>query len=116
MATKQQVERKLRELTKRLADSGRDVQGSLADTLPDSRTIEVALPDLGTSYWTEMAEGRMGPLQRGAPERADIRLIVDSDHLVELIDGRKSLFSSYLAGHIKVQASISDLLALRRLM
>ena len=115
MATKQQVERKLRELIKRLAESGRSVQGSLADTLPDSRVIQVALPDLGTSYWTEMAQGRMGALHRGAPERADIRLTVDSDDLVELIDGRKSLFSSYLSGRVKVEASMGDLLRLRRL-
>jgi hypothetical protein len=33
-----------------------------------------------------------------------------------MIDGEKSLFSSYLAGHIKVQASLSDLMALRRLL
>jgi hypothetical protein len=33
-----------------------------------------------------------------------------------MIDGNRNLFSSYLAGHIRVQASISDLMALRKLM
>jgi hypothetical protein len=33
-----------------------------------------------------------------------------------MINGTKPLFSSYLAGHVRVQASVSDLLALRRLM
>jgi hypothetical protein len=32
-----------------------------------------------------------------------------------LIDGKRSLFSSYLAGRVKVEASIGDLLRLRRL-
>jgi hypothetical protein len=39
-----------------------------------------------------------------------------SDDLVDMIDGNKSLFSSYLSGHIKIQASLSDLLSMRKLL
>ena len=91
------------------------MQGSLADTLPEARVIEVVLPDVDLSYWTQMAKGRMGALHRGAPPQSDIRVRVGSDHLVDLVDGKRSLFSSYLAGQVKIEASLSDLMRLRRL-
>jgi putative sterol carrier protein len=74
------------------------------------------VPDLGESFWSELADGRMDRVHRGQPDRNDIRITADSDDLIAMIEGTKPLFSSYLAGHIKVQASVSDLLALRRLM
>ena len=115
MATKQQVERKLLELIMRLDGADGKVHGSLADTLGEPKVIEVEVPDLGSSYWTELSGGRMGPLQQGSPPQADIRIRVDSDHLVELVDGHKSLFSSYIAGSVKIEASLTDLLRLRKL-
>jgi hypothetical protein len=57
----------------------------------------------------------MHGLHRGAPGQADIRVRVASDHLVDLVDGKKSLFSSYLGGQVKIEASLSDLLRLRKL-
>ena len=115
MATRGQVERKLRELIGRLdADPG--LRGSLAGSLPGARVIEVEVPDLGATYWTELAGGKMGPLHDGPPPRADIRVRVGSDRLVELVDGRKSPFSSYLTGQVTIEASPSDLLRLQRLM
>ena len=115
MATKRQVERKLRELIKRLDDADGEVRGSLAGALPDSRIVEVIVPDLGVSYWTELSGGKMGNLHEGAPTDPEIRIRVDSDALVELVDGRRSLFSAYLSGQVKIDASFSDLLRLRKL-
>jgi hypothetical protein len=115
LATRQQVERKLRELIKRLTESEQSVQGSLSEALPEPRIIEVVLPDIPATYWTEMAGGKMGALHRGSPERSDIRVRVASEHLVDLVDGRRSLFSSYLSGQVKIEASLSDLLRLRKL-
>lgn len=115
MATKRQVERKLRELIKRLDDAGGDVRGSLAGALPETRIVEVIVPDLGASYWTELSGGRMGTLHSGQPKEPEIRIRVDSDALVELVDGKRSLFSSYLSGQVKIEASFSDLLRLRNL-
>ena len=115
MATRRQVETKLRELIQRLDATNGDVKASLSDALPESRVIELAIPDLDAVYWTELAEGRMRGLHRGPPEEADIRVRVTSDHLVELVDGEKSLFSSFAGGHIKIEASFSDLMRLRKL-
>lgn len=115
MATKREVERKLRELMKRLEDSDNEVRGSLAGALPESRVVEVALSDLGVSYWTELAGGAMGPLHEGVPPHPEIRIRLASDDLVGLVDGQRSLFSAYLAGQVKIDASFSDLLRLRKL-
>jgi hypothetical protein len=115
MATKREVERKLRELIKRLDQADGDLRVSLADALPDSRVVEVTVPDLEATYWTELSRGRMGRLHVGAPPEAAIRVEAPSDVLVELVDGHRSLFSSYLGGKVKIEASFSDLLRLRKL-
>jgi hypothetical protein len=115
VATKRQVETKLRQLIKRLDQADTNVRGSLADSLPESRIVHVEIPDLGTSYWTELAGGRMDGLHEGAPRQAEIRVRASSDCLVELVDGKKSLFSAYLAGQVIIDASFSDMLRLRKL-
>lgn len=115
MATKSQVEAKLRQLIKRLDRADHEVRGSLAESLPDTRTIEVMITDLGVSYWTELTDGRMDGLHEGSPRGAEIRVRVSSDYLIELVDGKKSMFSAYLAGQVSIEASFSDLLRLRKL-
>ena len=114
MATKRQVETKLRQLIGRLHDADQGVE-ALAKALPEAKVIEVVVPDLDQVYWTTLENGRMGPLHKRAPDRADIRLEAGSDVLVEIVDGNRSLFSSYVAGRVKVEASFADLLRLRKL-
>jgi hypothetical protein len=115
VATKRQVEAKLRDLIRRLDGADHGVQSSLSDALPDPRIVEVTITDLGAVYWTELSSGRMSALHSGEAEDADIRVRLTSDHLVELVDGQKSLFSSFIAGRIKIEASFGDLMRLRKL-
>jgi predicted lipid carrier protein YhbT len=116
MASRTEVERKLSELIARL-DASDEGARSLADTLSEPRVLTVHVTDLDTRYWTELRDGRMGPLEEGpAPDRADIQVEAPSDVLVDLIDGKGALFSAYLAGRIRIDASMSDLLRLRRLL
>jgi hypothetical protein len=115
VATKRQVEQKLRELIRRLREADSKVHSSLASSLPEPRVISIEIPDLGATYWTEMSDGVMGRLHSGPPDRADIRVKATSDHLVEMVDGKRSLFSAYLAGQLKIDASFTDMLRLRKL-
>ncbi|HCO04002.1 MAG TPA: hypothetical protein DIT48_11705 [Actinobacteria bacterium] len=115
VATRAEVGDKLRELIGRLDDADEEVRDKLADSLPESRSIEIRLTDLETSFWTELAGGRMGKLRSGEKEDADIRIEVRSDDLVALVDGKRSLFSSYLSGQVRIRASVSDLMRLRKL-
>ncbi|MFL5799770.1 MAG: SCP2 sterol-binding domain-containing protein [Actinomycetota bacterium] len=116
MASVRQVETKLRQVVDRLGEADPKVHTDLERTLAGPRVIQIDVPDLDRSFWSELSGGRIDGVHAGQAERADIRITADSDDLVALIDGKKPLFSSYLAGHVRVQANVSDLMALRRLM
>ena len=115
VATKRQVEQKLRQLIKQLDEADVQVHGTLTEALPESRIIQVTIPDIDATYWTELSGGRMGPLHSGAPRQSEIQIRVSSDNLVELVEGRRSLFSAFVAGQVKIDASFSDMMKLRRL-
>ena len=114
MATTRQVEAKLRELIRRL-DASEGGADALSRALPDSKVIEVIVPDLGQTFWTDLTEGRMGKLHRGPGPGGDIRVTAGSEELVAVVDGKRSLFSSYLGGKVKIEASFADLMRLRKL-
>jgi hypothetical protein len=115
MATPHEVQQRLEGLIARLASSQMG-RGGLADALPEPRVLMVSVPDLDTSYWTALEGGRMGDLEVGDPGDAHIRVTAPSDTLVDVLDGRESLFSAYVAGTVRIDASMSDLLRLRRLL
>ena len=115
VATRRDVERKLRELIQRMDGAGDGVRGSLSDALPDAKVIELTVTDLPGTYWTQLESGRMHELHEGPAERADIRIQVQSDHLIDLVDGRSSLLGSFLSGNVKIDASLGDLIRLRGL-
>ena len=116
MATARTVEKKLNGLVRRLDEAPREAHDNLARALSSPRVIEITVTDLDVRYWIELADGRFDQLHTGAARAPHIRVSASSDDLVDMIDGNKSLFSSYLAGHIKIQASLSDLLSLRKLL
>jgi putative sterol carrier protein len=115
MASRDEVHQRLEDLIERLASSDRGAR-NLAQTLPEPRVLAVRVTDLGETFWTILEEGRMGPLRDGEPEDADIVVQAPSDTLVDLIDGQGNLFSAYVAGKIRIDASMSDLLRLRKLL
>jgi predicted lipid carrier protein YhbT len=115
LTTKKQIETKLRQMVGRLDEADASMQANLAKALPNPRTIQIEVTDLGVSYWTELQEGRMGKLHQGEAEDVDIRLRASSDDLVAMIDGELGLVKSYFSGRVRIDASISDLLALRKL-
>jgi hypothetical protein len=112
VASKRRVERTLRELIARAGG----VQDSLAGSLPEPRVLALHLTDLDTHYWTELDGGRMGALHRGRPEDAHIRIRVASDDLIDLMEGETSLFGAYLTGRLGIDASATDVMALRKLV
>jgi predicted lipid carrier protein YhbT len=115
LATPEEVEIKLRELIARLASS-EDAARSLGRSLPERRVLAVHVSDLDADWWTTIEGGALGDLRAGRPERGDIRVEATSQDLIRLIDGEGSLFSAYLAGRVRIEASFSDLLRLRRLV
>jgi hypothetical protein len=116
VATARTVDKKLNELIRRLDEAPQEAQANLSRALSNPRVIEIAVTDLDTRYWTELADGRFDQLHAGSARDPHIRVSAASDDLVDMIDGNRSLFSSYLSGHIKIQASLSDLLSMRKLL
>jgi predicted lipid carrier protein YhbT len=116
VASRTEVERKLHELKERL-DASDEGARTLGGSLPEARVLALRVNDLDAEFWTELRGGRMGPIHEGSAEQAHIRIRADSDDLVQLIDGPAGgLFSAYLGGRLRVDASLSDLLRLRKLL
>lgn len=116
MASEEEVEASLRKLIGRLGDADEGVRASLRESLPEPRTLVLHVTDLDRSYWTLLESGRMGELQTGDPGDAQIRISASSDELVGLIDGNGQVFSAFLLGKIRVEASFSDMLQLRKML
>ncbi len=114
MATKEEVEARLGELIDRLGEN-EEAARAIGRSLPDPRILALHVTDLDLRYWTELAAGRLAPLEHGEPEEAHIRITTSSDDLVGFVEGGVSLFSAYASGRIRIEASFSDLLKLRKL-
>jgi putative sterol carrier protein len=99
----------------RLDEAGDEVRAGLERALPDPRTIQIDVTDLGISYWTELSDGRMGKLRQGPAPDPNIRMRASSDDLMAMVNGELGLMKSYLSGRVRIEASLSDLLALRRM-
>ncbi|MGH2684069.1 MAG: SCP2 sterol-binding domain-containing protein [Actinomycetota bacterium] len=114
MASTEEVQTKLEQLIARLG-ANEEAARELERSLPDPRILGLHVTDHDVHFWTELAGGRLGPLHQERHERAHIRVAAGSDDLIALVDGGSSLFSAYVSGRVRVEASFSDLLKLRRL-
>jgi len=81
------------------------------------RTISVTIPDLGVTFETRLGTGddpvrEVGP---GAPP-ADIRLTASSDEVIALSQSPMNIARAWVAGRVKVEASMKDLFRLRKLL
>lgn len=115
MPSEQEVAAKLQELVDRLDAADDGVHTRLSDAVA-AKVIQIEVSDIDAAFWSELRDGRMDGPHEGTTPDADIRITADSETLVGLIDGRRSLFSSYVAGHVRIDASMGDLLALRKLL
>ena len=114
LASTDEVEDKLERLIARLGEND-DAARSLERSLPEPRILELHVTDHDERYWTELSHGKLGPLTRGPNGDANIRIAAASDDLVAVVGGGASLFSAYVSGRVRIEASFSDLLKLRRL-
>jgi hypothetical protein len=74
--------------------------------------------DLGVTFITRFTDSGAEPVKEAAPDEpvADIRLTAASDDVVSLSETPANIARMWLSGRVKVQASMRDLLALRRLL
>ncbi|MFC4049445.1 SCP2 sterol-binding domain-containing protein [Actinomadura syzygii] len=100
------------------------VAARIAEVDPDrlaehvvERTISCHVADLGLAFRTRLHGGGLDPFELdGDPRDAQVRLTVDSDDLVAMAREELNPARAWAEGRLKVEASIFDLLRLRKLL
>lgn len=110
MATLAECEQALQELSRIIAGSGG------AGTL--RRSVSCRITDLDTRFAGELRDGTLRDLRpaHGDTGPADITITTSSDDLLDLVDGSLGFGSAWTSGRVKIQASIMDLLRLRKML
>jgi len=82
-----------------------------------NRTMSVTIPDLGVTYATMLGSGD-DPVRDVAPgdPPADIRLTANSDEVLALAQQPMNIARAWMTRKIKIEASMKDLIRLRRLL
>jgi predicted lipid carrier protein YhbT len=113
MANEEECRAALERVGARLAEVDAD---RLAEHVVE-RTISCRVPDLGVAFRTRLHEGGLDPFENDDdPKAAQVRLTVDSDDLVAMAYDELNPAKAWAAGRLKVEASIFDLLRLRKLL
>ena len=80
------------------------------------RTVSLRVPDLDTTFQGTLRSGVLEDVTTEPRDRAQIRLTINSDDLIQLVDGDLNFASSWARGRVKLEASFGDLLKLRKLL
>src|ERR1700748_876425 len=79
-----------------------------------NRSMSCHVTDLGVTFVTRFTDAGAEPVTEAPP--ADIRLTASSDDVISLSATPANIARMWLSGRVKVQASMRDLLALRKLL
>jgi predicted lipid carrier protein YhbT len=114
MATAEECREALQALTNRLGEMPQQDRSNFFS----NRTFSCHVTDLGVTFVTRITDAGAEPVKEAAPDEppADIRLAGASDDVVALAATPANIARMWMAGRVKIQASIRDLLALRRLL
>ncbi len=109
MATVRECRAAVNELATRLDGVDPSIRQQVED-----RTVSCRLTDLDVTLRGVLSGGSLGAFTETiSSERAQIRLAMSSDDLIDLVDGRLSFPHAWATGRIKLDASLRDLLRLR---
>ena len=114
MATAEECRQALEDLTGRIADMDpADRQAHLVD-----RVISCTISDLGVTFVTRIGPDGASPVREanGSEAPAQVRFTAKSDDLVAIAGDPGSIARAWLSGRLKVDASIWDILRLRKIL
>ena len=114
MATAEECRLALENLTGRIAEMDpADREAHLLE-----RVISCKVSDLGVTFVTRLGPDGASPVTEanGSEPPAQVRFTTKSDDLVALADDPGTFARAWLSGRLKVEASIWDLLRLRKLL
>jgi hypothetical protein len=114
MATVEECRKALDALAGRISELDAEARAAnLAD-----RSMSVTVTDLGVTFVTQLGVDGAGPVTEAPAdaERANIRFRTQSDELVSIAADPRRFARAWLSGRVKVEASLGDLLRLRKLL
>jgi SCP-2 sterol transfer family protein len=114
MATAEECRSALETLASRLSEMDpADRAAHLAD-----RSLSCTVTDLGITFVTKLGPDGAGPVTQAADTdgRADVRFSANSDDLLAIAADPGRFARAWLTGRVKVDASLSDLFRLRKLL
>ncbi|MET7988978.1 MULTISPECIES: SCP2 sterol-binding domain-containing protein [unclassified Streptomyces] len=115
MATTEECRTALDKLSDNMAGADGDVRAAAAL----DRSLSCRITDLDITFVGRLRGGRIEVLDtlRGPPpERAQIRLTMNGDDLVSMVNGELNFARAWGSGRVKLEAGLRDLLRLRTLL
>jgi len=115
VATQSECDQAVRALIDRLHSVDPDVRKKYAL----SRTLSLRVPDLEVVFLAALEGDLVEDLRcidGHDTEGAQVRVCVDSDDLLDLLEGRTVPAVAWATGKLKIEASMLDLLKLRSLL
>lgn len=106
-----------RQALEKLASRLSEMSQADRETYFGNRTMSVTVSDLGVTFATRLGAGDDPVAEQppGAPP-ADMRLTAASDEVVSLAESPMNIARAWVAGRVKIEASMKDLYRLRRLL
>jgi hypothetical protein len=114
MASAEECREALQTLTGRLAEMNPHDRASYFG----KRSMSCYVTDLGVMFVTRFTDHGAEPVAEAKPDDppADIKLTANSDDVLSLAVTPANIARMWISGRVKVQASVRDLLALRKLL
>ncbi|MEU8571596.1 SCP2 sterol-binding domain-containing protein [Streptomyces pathocidini] len=102
-----------------LSDNLARANGDLRKATALDRSLSCRITDLDVTFVGRLAQSRIADVTAvpgPPPERAQIRLTMKSDDLIDLVNGELNFAKAWGSGRVKLEASLMDLLRLRTLL
>ncbi len=112
MASVEECHEALHRLAGQLAGVDAETRGKVVL----DRVVSCRVPDLDVTFSGRLRDGGLHDIVAAPATDPQISLRVSSDDLVALSSGQLSFARAWASGRVRVNASITDLLRLRRLL
>jgi putative sterol carrier protein len=112
MASVEECRAALEHLADRMAANAEQTRAKL----DFDRTLSCRITDLGVAFRARLADGHIVDVAEGDDPKAKLKLTASSDDLVAIVRGSLNVASAWASGRIKIDASLMDMMKLRKLL
>ncbi|MER5385421.1 SCP2 sterol-binding domain-containing protein [Streptomyces sp. NBC_00647] len=103
----------------KLSDNMANAEGDVRTAAALDRSLSCRITDLDITFVGRLKDGRikvLDTLQGPPPEKAQIRLTMNGDDLVSMVNGELNFAKAWGSGRVKLEAGLRDLFRLRTLL